>query len=567
MASKQPHIIQATSKGFKKTGKDVKSLSSSMKTFAVGLLSAAAAYKAFSVGLESIKLAGKLEGVENAFNNMRKEAGFSINTFSKLDKALNGTADRMTIMTQANNAMLLGIADSEEQMAEMFDVAQRLAEAVGQDATFGIESLVTGLGRQSKLMLDNLGIMVDTNKAYEDYAEELGKPVEQLTDAEKKQGFVNAAMEQGKELVDGLGEETDTTARKLDRFTTSITDFKEAVGEALISSGVIDGLTGMANLISGVVEKVKELRGETVEYSEDEKIILAFMTDELSLYNQLEERIKAMMPFKEAYREEIERANFELNKSREFLILWMKDFKEAEAVRLGGITTIKTLTEVTKEYVSIFTDVPSPTDPDSFSMLLSTADQNALSLIDRIRELMKLFDEDWVDDSTEDWKKNTAAIEKNTAAGFAAASGSKTMGQAALDASKSALTAYIREAIAGYLKDQVKFFAWMPPPLNAIAIAGAAATASTMFEQQISRVGAQTGFEGVVSEPTQFTVGEGGADEYVSVTPLEGVNNAGGGQGITVNISGNVMSDQFVEEELAERIQEAVRKGVDFGIS
>ena len=107
----------------------------------------------------------------------------------------------------------------------------------------------------------------------------------------------------------------------------------------------------------------------------------------------------------------------------------------------------------------------------------------------------------------------------------------------------------------------------MPPPLNAIAIAGAAATASTMFEQQISRVGAQTGFEGVVSEPTQFTVGEGGADEYVSVTPLEGVNNAGGGQGITVNISGNVMSDQFVEEELAERIQEAVRKGVDFGIS
>ena len=76
---------------------------------------------------------------------------------------------------------------------------------------------------------------------------------------------------------------------------------------------------------------------------------------------------------------------------------------------------------------------------------------------------------------------------------------------------------------------------------------------------------AQTGFEGVIDEPTQFTVGEGGAAEYVSVTPLEGVNNAGG-QGMTINISGNVMSDQFVEEELAERIQEAVRKGVNFGI-
>ena len=88
-----------------------------------------------------------------------------------------------------------------------------------------------------------------------------------------------------------------------------------------------------------------------------------------------------------------------------------------------------------------------------------------------------------------------------------------------------------------------------------------------MFQQQISRIdiGSQTGFEGVVDEPTQFTVGEGGAAEYVSVTPMEGVNNAGG-QGMTINISGNVMSDQFVEEELAERIQEAVRKGVNFGI-
>ena len=36
-------------------------------------------------------------------------------------------------MTQANNAMLLGIADSEDQMAELFDVGQRLAQGLGQD--------------------------------------------------------------------------------------------------------------------------------------------------------------------------------------------------------------------------------------------------------------------------------------------------------------------------------------------------------------------------------------------------------------------------------------------------
>ncbi|MAH45637.1 hypothetical protein CMI37_07395 [Candidatus Pacearchaeota archaeon] len=36
---------------------------------------------------------------------------------------------------------------------------------------------------------------------------------------------------------------------------------------------------------------------------------------------------------------------------------------------------------------------------------------------------------------------------------------------------------------------------------------------------------------------------------------------------ITINLSGNVMTDQFVEEELADKIKEAVRRGTDFGIS
>ena len=55
-------------------------------------------------------------------------------------------------MTQANNAMLLGIFDNNDQMAEMFDIAQRLGAALGKDTLFGVESLVTGMGRQSKLM-------------------------------------------------------------------------------------------------------------------------------------------------------------------------------------------------------------------------------------------------------------------------------------------------------------------------------------------------------------------------------------------------------------------------------
>ena len=148
---------------------------------------------------------------------------------------------------------------------------------------------------------------------------------------------------------------------------------------------------------------------------------------------------------------------------------------------------------------------------------------------------------------------------------------SKTMAKAAQDAAQDVIYSYLREALAGFIKDNVKWFSWIPFPGNLVAIAAATAAASTGFEQMWSKasklkLGAQTGFEGVVDEPTTFTVGEGGAAEYVSVTPMEGVNNAGG-KGITINITGNVMSEEFVEGELASKVQEAIRKGVDFGMS
>ena len=41
---------------------------------------------------------------------------------------------------------------------------------------------------------------------------------------------------------------------------------------------------------------------------------------------------------------------------------------------------------------------------------------------------------------------------------------------------------------------------------------------------------------------------------------------AGGGASVVVNVSGNVLTSDFVENELADNIREAVRRGTDFGM-
>ena len=61
-------------------------------------------------------------------------------------------------------------------------------------------------------------------------------------------------------------------------------------------------------------------------------------------------------------------------------------------------------------------------------------------------------------------------------------------------------------------------------------------------------------------------VGEGSGPERVQVTPLVDPNIDGPqGQGATINITGNVMSDDFVENTLIEKIRDDTRMGENLG--
>ena len=165
-------------------------------------------------------------------------------------------------------------------------------------------------------------------------------------------------------------------------------------------------------------------------------------------------------------------------------------------------------------------------------------------------------------------KKVGAAIEvaanANIAGSFAAIN-EATDGNAKLTKNLTIAQA-IADAYAGgarAFRDHVAPASWA---IAASSVAMGLANVINIEKAYQQSQSAQYGFEGVIDEPTQFTVGEGGAAEYVSVTPMEGVNNAEGG-GATIVIQGNVMTDDFVENELAEKIAEAVRRGTDFGIS
>ncbi len=218
---------------------------------------------------KSVTEATQVQTLTRSFVNLGRNVGITEKSLEKLRKATNGTVKDTDLLVQANNALLLGIVQNEDQLANLFDAAQRLSQAVGQDALYGIESLTTGIGRQSRLMLDNLGIIVDSKKAYEAFADANNTTVKAMTDVDRKTAFITATMDSVNTKLKLAGDEVIDFNQQMARLPVAFTNLQVSVGThlapgfAAISSGIADSVNQLATFIitleSATLKNLKEL--------------------------------------------------------------------------------------------------------------------------------------------------------------------------------------------------------------------------------------------------------------------------------------------------------------------
>lgn len=216
---------------------------------AFGLAATAAlAQKGVQFAIESSKLAQQNAIVENSFVSLAAEAGASADSMmAAMRTASANTVSDYDLMLSANRAMMLGVADSAEEMQKLLEVARSRGQAMGLSTTQAFNDIVTGLGRGSALILDNLGIIVDLESAYANYAAQLGKTAEELTKTEQKQALINDAMQQAtrtnvKPMKDAFAE-----------MNTSLDNMKVAMGE--LFSPVV---TKAADILAQAMREGKE---------------------------------------------------------------------------------------------------------------------------------------------------------------------------------------------------------------------------------------------------------------------------------------------------------------------
>ena len=198
---------------------------------------------------EMMELGAKVEQQKQAFENLASSLGVSSEQIIKDLRKMSGeTMSTAEIMGKASQAMILGIDPTK--LAKMMEISRASARAFGKDVGFMFESIAIGVGRQSKLILDNLGIIVSAGDAYEKYAKSIGKSTKELTEMERKQAFLNATLEAGDRILQQIDTSTMTNLEKMQKLKAAWEDFSVKIGQALWHVlGFIQGF--MNQLVAG----------------------------------------------------------------------------------------------------------------------------------------------------------------------------------------------------------------------------------------------------------------------------------------------------------------------------
>lgn len=195
-----------------------------------------------------------------------------------MQKATKSQISLTELTAISNRAIALLGEQAIPQFKEIAEVAAKSAQVMGTTVAKAFNDFVIGAGRQSRLILDNLGLIVSATKANENYAFSLGKTVDELTETERKQAFLNEALKQARQKYRDITIQADAVAE----FNAKWADMKIVIGDALLptlellanlASGLIDGFRLIAD---NVKKSRKEFELYTLEVKEVNDEIIGF---------------------------------------------------------------------------------------------------------------------------------------------------------------------------------------------------------------------------------------------------------------------------------------------------
>lgn len=163
--------------------------------------------KARELAEESTTLAKRAETIAPAYEDAAAKAGVaSDELLRKLKDASRGTISETNLQIGANRALITEIVADSQQLADLLTIARERGKRLGVDTQEAFRRIVEGIGKNETELLDELGILPNSQRAYKAYADSIGISADQLTKQQKALALTNDILASNRDLLKESGQ-------------------------------------------------------------------------------------------------------------------------------------------------------------------------------------------------------------------------------------------------------------------------------------------------------------------------------------------------------------------------
>lgn len=223
------------------------------------------------------KRGAQIQPTINAFGNLASEYGNATEFLQKLRRETGGAVSDYKLMQIATFALSgaskeLGTTIFNDLGKNLADISQ-LATALGRDPVEAQTRWINAIKKGERELLDELGIIVGADEAYEKYAKSINKSASELTESEKKSAFAAEASRQLTEAVAKLGDTGNSVLLIFNRASAFIQNLFDRLSLAIqpafapvvqIFGHLITGATNIMNLVIPAIKTLAEIVGTTI---------------------------------------------------------------------------------------------------------------------------------------------------------------------------------------------------------------------------------------------------------------------------------------------------------------
>tara|TARA_B100000902_G_scaffold13392_1_gene16273 strand:- start:366 stop:5054 length:4689 start_codon:yes stop_codon:yes gene_type:complete len=245
----------SSAKGFSKMNQMLGSGGSSGLVAAYATL--AANVFAASAAFLALRNAAQFEQLQQGIEQLGAQSG---RTLSVMAQGLRDVTGGAISAQQAMTGAALGVSGGfgAPELEGLAKIARGASITLGRDLADAFDRLTRGAIKLEPEILDELGIMVRLDEAVDNYAAQIGKTAGALSQAERRQAFMNAILEQGEQKFGAIAEAVEPTA--YDKLGATFADLTKDI------FSFVNETLGLEKLVGFLAENVVILAGVMVMF-------------------------------------------------------------------------------------------------------------------------------------------------------------------------------------------------------------------------------------------------------------------------------------------------------------